>query len=174
MDTTKPAGRNVGLCIKLSEKASRRQWRWCWNLTHNCTHTRILSCHFPIKYLQISQALLLLGLEIQTEELWPLHMVISVNFTQPSQLTANKGFGCFEWVLAAVGFDGIEFILFYTPLIFGYMCIAFVIFCTWWYQIWLVPLVQIPSVPLHRHPYLIGIRQGFSMCGSQTGSISII
>lgn len=47
---------------------------------------------------------------------------------QPSPLTVNKGFGCCELVLAAVGFDEIEFILLYTPLIFGYMGIAFVLF----------------------------------------------
>lgn len=73
-------------------------------------------------------SLLLVSFEIQRDQVWPLHMIASLNFMQSSPLTLNKGFRCCELVLAAVGFEEVEFILLYTPLTFGYMCIAFVLF----------------------------------------------
>lgn len=75
----------------------------------------------------MSRASKVLGFEIQTEQLWPLHMIISLHFKQLSGLTVGKGFGYCELILAAVDFYEIEFILLYTPLIFGYMSIGFVL-----------------------------------------------
>lgn len=54
-------------------------------------------------------------------------MIISLHCKQLSGLTVGKGFGYCELVLTAVDFYEIEFILLCTPLIFGYMSIAFVI-----------------------------------------------
>lgn len=61
---------------------------------------------------------------------------------QSSLLTINKGFGCWELVLAAMGFDEIEFILLYTPLIFGYICILFVLFLNLLVSTMIATLVQ--------------------------------
>lgn len=66
--TPKLSTKNVDLCIKLSDKASRRRWRWCWYLKHDDIYTRILSWHFPMENLQnIWASLFLVLFEIQRD-----------------------------------------------------------------------------------------------------------
>ena len=52
--TPKLSTKNVDLCIKVSDKASRRRWRWWWYLKHDDIYTRILSWHFQWKICKIS------------------------------------------------------------------------------------------------------------------------
>ena len=54
--------------------------------------------------LPIPWASLLLVFEIQKDQVWPLHMSISLSFMQSSLLTINKDLGCYELVLVDVRF----------------------------------------------------------------------
>lgn len=98
-------------------------------------------------------------------------MIIFLHFKQLSGLIVGKGFGYCELVLASVDFDEIEFILLYTPLIFGYMSIAFVLSLH----------LMVSNIISHSCPNTVSSSsqalrpcwQWFLTCSSQASSISI-
>lgn len=128
MDTTKPNARNLDLCIKLSEKASRRRCRCCWYLTHNDTYTSIFSWHFPVKFLHIFWGSFTwiwnterTALAFSHNHFSQFHAALSVD-SKWGLWMLWAGFSC------CVDFDEIDFTVFYTPFIFGYTCISLVLF----------------------------------------------
>lgn len=172
MDTTKPNARNLDLCIKLSEKASRRRCRWCWYLTHNDTYISILSRHFPVKFLQIFWAFFTwiwnterTALAFSHDHFSQFHAALSVD-SKWGLWMLWAGFSCcgFWWnrlyrllyslhvwlhvyfIGTIPALDGIKYDL---PL--SSRCSPFLFTCiqTFWFRQW------------------------FSSCGSQTSSISI-
>lgn len=155
--TPKLSTKNVDLCIKLSDKASRRRWRWCWYLKHDDIYTRILSWHFPMENLQNIWALFISCLIWNTER--SRFGLYTWSFPQfhIALCLQEWCFVCCELVLAVVCFDEIEFILHCAAVIFGYMCIPFVLLQNFMFQIWLAPLVLIVSIPFHRHPNLVSM-----------------